>query len=161
MNGRSSLLIKLFKNQDGKCHYCRRNMTLDVDRHNSITRDHIIPRSRGGGGLENITGACFRCNNLKGDMTGSEFMAAWNDFVMPERLPSACVVRATRHDKAIAATTLLKKRQEKAARRLALQEAIWLTGNKWTNLGRAGYDPKAMGLCSSVATLGDFLDQPN
>ncbi len=33
-----------------------------------MTEDHIIPKARGGGGgLENKTAACGRCNRRKGD----------------------------------------------------------------------------------------------
>lgn len=55
------------------CHWCGEPMQ-NRDPHLRPTRDHVIPRSRGGGGRENIVFACFDCNQLKGDMPPE----AWN-----------------------------------------------------------------------------------
>jgi 5-methylcytosine-specific restriction endonuclease McrA len=50
-----------------RCHYC--GSTSD------LTRDHIVPRSRGGS-LEpdNIVYACRSCNSAKGDRTPEEWL---------------------------------------------------------------------------------------
>lgn len=50
------------------CYYCGKKLTVYT-----ITRDHKTPRSRGGRGSGNIVGACWKCNNVKGDMTEWEF----------------------------------------------------------------------------------------
>lgn len=54
--------------QDGLCHYCGIEMTMTRQRHNTCTREHVIPRAHGGGNhKENIVGACAVCNNARGD----------------------------------------------------------------------------------------------
>jgi 5-methylcytosine-specific restriction endonuclease McrA len=52
--------------RDGhKCQYCGISVNLTVD--------HVIPKSRGGEDTwENLTTACIRCNNKKGDRTPEE-----------------------------------------------------------------------------------------
>lgn len=61
-----------------KCHYCGcelvRRWTGRMPT-NAYTRDHMIPRSRGGKGLRgNTVPCCRRCNQRKGNMTASEFI---------------------------------------------------------------------------------------
>ncbi|WP_374191906.1 HNH endonuclease [Rhizobium rhizogenes] len=52
-----------------------RNKKLD------FTTDHKIPLCRGGPDTrENKVPCCFRCNNLKGDMTANEFFLYINKF---------------------------------------------------------------------------------
>lgn len=41
----------------------------------SMTSDHLIPKSRGGGGGANKVKCCFQCNNEKGDRTEAEYIA--------------------------------------------------------------------------------------
>lgn len=54
---------------DGHCWYCGAKPAPD-----EITVDHAKPRSRGGGNWDdNLLPACGYCNNLKGDLTVSEF----------------------------------------------------------------------------------------
>lgn len=44
----------------GPCHYCGSRT--------QITRDHIVPRSRGGTNFAwNLVAACYRCNQRKAD----------------------------------------------------------------------------------------------
>lgn len=69
----------LFEAHDGKCEYCTTQLTyLIAPNHrpypNSITRDHYIPRCKKGPKLgKNVVAACYRCNMLKGKMTGDTF----------------------------------------------------------------------------------------
>lgn len=45
-----------------------------------VTREHVVPKSRGGRGPLNIAPACRRCNGLKGDKDAREFievLKAW------------------------------------------------------------------------------------
>jgi 5-methylcytosine-specific restriction endonuclease McrA len=50
------------------CQYC-----LGVFPPKALTLDHVIPRSRGGGGTwENLVACCFACNNRKADRTPAE-----------------------------------------------------------------------------------------
>ena len=66
-------LIKLFNQQDGKCHYC--GVQLEP---RNITIDHKTPLSRDGGHtLGNVCFTCRDCNMLKSTRTETEF----NEFV--------------------------------------------------------------------------------
>lgn len=68
-----------------ECFYCKGPIAARTGRANSATRDHVVPRSRGGGnGRDNIVVACWRCNQVKGNMTGDEFRELYPD---PEALP--------------------------------------------------------------------------
>lgn len=50
-----------------ECHYCGRTTRL--------TKDHVIPRSRGGSDDDsNIVFACRNCNAAKGDRTPQEWL---------------------------------------------------------------------------------------
>jgi 5-methylcytosine-specific restriction endonuclease McrA len=50
------------------CQYCGKQ-----GKHNYLTIDHVLPRSRGGRNIwQNTVTACFQCNNSKGDRTPRE-----------------------------------------------------------------------------------------
>lgn len=53
---------ELFHQNEGVCFYC-----LQRKRRGNYTRDHFIPRSCGGDGVENDVGACTQCNRAKGN----------------------------------------------------------------------------------------------
>lgn len=56
------------------CYWCRRTLTASTDLANTaFTRDHIIPKSRGG---RQWVPCCRLCNQLKGAMMPGEW-AAW------------------------------------------------------------------------------------
>jgi 5-methylcytosine-specific restriction endonuclease McrA len=62
----------LFRRDGHICMYCGEQFK-QVD----LTRDHIIPMSRGGtDSWENVVTACYRCNNQKGNLTPEE----WNKY---------------------------------------------------------------------------------
>lgn len=73
----------LHRRQGGICFYCEQPMTLALYTPLSVTRDHMVPLSRGGGvlGARNIVGACWSCNALKGDRTAAEFLADYADSI--------------------------------------------------------------------------------
>ena len=51
--------------EGGKCAYCGKPMSL-----RTTTREHVVPRSKGGGdGLLNVVACCGGCNGKKADMT--------------------------------------------------------------------------------------------
>lgn len=52
-----------------QCVWCGVNLT-QID----VTREHVVPRSRGGRGGINIAPACLACNTQKADMTAAEFL---------------------------------------------------------------------------------------
>ena len=79
-------LAALFNAQAGRCWYCAEPMHQSQGRGHSTTRDHLLPKSRGGANARsNIVGACGRCNALKGDMTESEFRRAFPTAAACER----------------------------------------------------------------------------
>lgn len=62
-----------------QCRYCRRNLihpSRDKARTHEVsaTRDHVIPKSRGG---TTTDWCCLRCNHLKADMP----LIAWAKFM--------------------------------------------------------------------------------
>ena len=59
----------LFRRDGYICLYCGEKF-----RQLDLTRDHIIPMSRGGSdSWENVVTACYRCNNQKGNRTPEEW----------------------------------------------------------------------------------------
>lgn len=63
---------------DGKsCPYCGTAMVTRKGGERRPTRDHVLPRCRGGTiGADNILVVCFTCNGDKGDRTLGEFLLA-------------------------------------------------------------------------------------
>jgi len=58
----------LFGRDRNVCLYCAGEF-----RDSDLTRDHIVPRSRGGGDIwDNVVAACKRCNHHKGDRLAHE-----------------------------------------------------------------------------------------
>lgn len=58
----------LFRRDGYCCMYCGKQFN-----YGELTRDHILPRSRGGGDTwVNLVAACKRCNNHKADRTPEE-----------------------------------------------------------------------------------------
>lgn len=62
----------LFARDDYRCQYCGR-ANDELGYRESLTRDHVVPLSRGGGnGWTNVVTACSRCNRAKADRLPSE-----------------------------------------------------------------------------------------
>lgn len=56
-------------------------MTLAIGMQNSITLEHLVPKSQGGSNTrENIRGACFRCNQSRGVIPVKHFMEIAENF---------------------------------------------------------------------------------
>lgn len=71
---RKSTIVKLFTQQAGRCHYCERRMTLKIGHEHTATKDHIIPKSKGGPTqMWNLVAACHLCNQRKGAMSYHRF----------------------------------------------------------------------------------------
>lgn len=67
----ASVEAALYVLQDGRCFHCGTEMVVPtnfVERRSkrAITREHLIPRSRGGKNLDNVVLACRRCNERRG-----------------------------------------------------------------------------------------------
>nr|NIP97589.1 HNH endonuclease [Akkermansiaceae bacterium] len=57
----------LFARDEYSCQYCGRHRS-ELKGRQFLTRDHILPLSRGGGNSwENVVTSCSPCNNRKGD----------------------------------------------------------------------------------------------
>lgn len=68
-------LLQLREAQGGKCFHCLRPLTkkqLHPDNPDALTKDHVIPRSRGGENYMNLVVAHNRCNNKRGNAPLSE-----------------------------------------------------------------------------------------
>ena len=62
----------LFARDDYTCQYCGTHRS-ELRGREFLTRDHILPLSRGGENVwENVVTACSRCNNRKGSRVPSE-----------------------------------------------------------------------------------------
>jgi 5-methylcytosine-specific restriction endonuclease McrA len=62
----------LFARDEYSCQYCGRHRT-DLGYRQSLTRDHVLPLSRGGNNSWlNVVTACSKCNLRKGNRTPSE-----------------------------------------------------------------------------------------
>ena len=62
----------LFARDEYTCQYCGRHRS-NLGYRESLTRDHVVPKSRGGGnGWSNVVTACSRCNLEKGDRLPDE-----------------------------------------------------------------------------------------
>lgn len=80
----------LFHKQKNLCHYCKINMTLRRGTSTMVTVDHIHPKSQGGTTHgHNTVGACFACNNAKGDMPYEDFKRVVERRGRPDRRPNA------------------------------------------------------------------------
>jgi len=69
-----SQLTRKWSQQRGMCIWCGRQTVLPKKRRmagfkpRAATRDHILPRSKGGGNdWQNIVCACYKCNTDRGD----------------------------------------------------------------------------------------------
>ena len=71
---RRRIAAVLHKVQQGRCAYCRRRMTVAVRADgrpywNTLTIEHLHRRAEGGADhLDNLAGACWECNQLRGVM---------------------------------------------------------------------------------------------
>ena len=64
---------EIFQSNDA-CSVCGVQLTLEVNKSNTLSLDHRIPLNRGGNNTkENCIPACWNCNRSKGDRTEKEF----------------------------------------------------------------------------------------
>lgn len=57
---------KMAKEQENKCHWCKKELTYEKGCSNTVTVDHVLPLWRGGGNeRENLVAACISCNEMR------------------------------------------------------------------------------------------------
>jgi len=70
MRSRRKNIYETLEQQGFLCHWCRSAL-----KHNDVTRDHIIPKSKGGtSNPKNICASCMRCNVSKGCRSAEDFV---------------------------------------------------------------------------------------
>ncbi len=58
----------------GRCHWCAQKMRRDTGFMDSVTIEHMIPQSKGGGNERwNLAAACYRCNTARRDSDADAF----------------------------------------------------------------------------------------
>lgn len=62
-------LAELYLFHQGHCRYCGCATVLGGEGDNAATRDHVVPKSRGGKQAGNLVLACARCNSMKSNRT--------------------------------------------------------------------------------------------
>jgi len=66
------------ESQNWRCCWCGQHMSEQPNKHNSVTREHIVPKSQGGSeDRDNIAAACNRCNSQRGTLSVEEFMSRY------------------------------------------------------------------------------------
>jgi 5-methylcytosine-specific restriction endonuclease McrA len=86
----------LFDRDGRRCLYCGRTEAQVRRTGHRLTRDHVMPLSRGGGDVwRNVATACEPCNNLKADRTPDE---AGMPLLAEPRTPTAWELVRARHD---------------------------------------------------------------
>lgn len=61
--------------QNHRCCYCGTAMINERERNNSLTLEHIVPRSQGGRDRpDNYAAACNKCNRLRGNTQLNAFL---------------------------------------------------------------------------------------
>ena len=76
INPNTTLRYSLWLEQGGRCWYCKRHMTMDRGKRDSVTVDHRTPIELGGTDTrDNKAAACKDCNEDKGMLKESEYRA--------------------------------------------------------------------------------------
>lgn len=73
--------VRLFYDQKGLCHWCKKQMSLQKQhppRPDYATFEHLLPRSMGGkSGYHNVVLACHSCNARRGNSPYFEPPRTW------------------------------------------------------------------------------------
>lgn len=72
-------LVALHEKFGGKCQHCGIQTNLGRFGPDRATRDHHIPRSKGGGEGGNLILACAACNSTRGNRDPTELPVAWRN----------------------------------------------------------------------------------
>ena len=68
---RSSKAVRALKEAFNTCVYCNTEMVIEYGYGNSVTLDHIVPKSQGG---KTVIGCCYDCNHQKADKPLDTFL---------------------------------------------------------------------------------------
>jgi CRISPR-associated endonuclease Csn1 len=80
LSGKDKLKIIFYKEQDGKCVYCKKGLNLAC-REKEIEIEHIYHRSfSGDNSLNNKVAACVKCNRDKGTLLPHEYVLDWDHY---------------------------------------------------------------------------------
>jgi len=101
----------LFLRDGHTCQYCGRGASA-LKRGERLTRDHVLPRSRGGADTwENVVAACSSCNHRKAD-----------------RLPSEAGLTLLSQPKRPRVAQTMMMREDKQRRAMSLDTELAVTG---------------------------------
>ena len=72
---RTPAVVRLYHKQRGRCYLCGTQMQLKYGSANSVTIEHVTPKSllAGEQAANNHRAACYSCNQAKGSLTASEY----------------------------------------------------------------------------------------
>lgn len=88
----------LFARDEHTCQYCGRHKSK-LKKHEHLTREHILPISRGGTDeWENVTTACSTCNHRKGDKLANEIRMHPRTLPYEPRYIAVVLLHVARHD---------------------------------------------------------------
>lgn len=141
---RIKIAILLVK-QEGRCHYCQKNIELKLDKDaeplkHHATLDHVVPRVKGGtDSLKNLVASCLKCNVIKSDMSYEKFMKMIGTYSVIDMHGQLDFRRASRDMHRTLTAEQLKKKEEKknSPKRLARLEA-WLARQQPVNPTNSG-----------------------
>ncbi len=71
----------LFTRDKYTCQFCKRRKR-DLDKKEYLTRDHVIPITKGGKDVwKNVVTACVKCNNVKADHLMEDMTEVWFSYI--------------------------------------------------------------------------------
>ena len=68
---------KIYNHQHRSCFYCKKKVEFDL-----LEKEHVFPKSKGGRGIKNKVLSCHFCNELKSNLTITEFKIKINNLLI-------------------------------------------------------------------------------
>lgn len=113
---------RFLRTNGGRCFYCR--VALHVD---SVTRDHFIPKSRGGKGRTNLVPCCIECNRDKGNRIPSDtLIVKWAKVFKPTEQALGFVLRVVARSRPISGYLRLSITKK-------YPDVVWPGIGRWDN----------------------------
>jgi 5-methylcytosine-specific restriction endonuclease McrA len=79
-----STIQRVYRRENGQCYWCRRKVTIGIAGKGQATKDHVLPKSKGGtSAIHNIVLSCYQCNSGKSNHLVNP---ATNQVISPEVL---------------------------------------------------------------------------